>query len=321
MPAREQPRHSIERMSRVCDSQNVHTTSTPRRTASSAVSRATRDLPIPGGPTTLITAPRPSPAGPDSPRGWPTRCAADQRHVGASYLAIGGADRHQPADPHGRIGPFDSHPLRRVEHREVFDQSCGGLRQHHRARWSHRFHPLGHAHLFADGVVPRERGADLAGNHLTRVHAHSHPQCHPVASLHIAGQVIGLLLDCQGGQAGSYSVILQRHRDTEDSHDAVAGELRRPAIAADRARTSLHQIGDDLAPPLGSSAAAKSIDRTTSANSTVTCLYSAESPEIRARAPHSSRTWLVLAERYRMIRTPRPPSCQHRRSQGPHHPD
>jgi len=45
--------------SRAWDSQNDQITCAPRAVASVAASRATRDLPIPGGPTTLTTAPWP----------------------------------------------------------------------------------------------------------------------------------------------------------------------------------------------------------------------------------------------------------------------
>ena len=43
-----------------CDSQKAQNTSTPRPAASEAASRANRLLPMPGDPTTFITAPRPA---------------------------------------------------------------------------------------------------------------------------------------------------------------------------------------------------------------------------------------------------------------------
>ena len=49
-----------EGMSLAWDSQKVRTTSTPRPAASATASRGIRDLPMPGGPTTFTTPPRPS---------------------------------------------------------------------------------------------------------------------------------------------------------------------------------------------------------------------------------------------------------------------
>ena len=85
-------------------------------------------------------------------------------------------------------------------------------------------------------------------------------------------------------------MILQRDRGAEDRHHPVAGGLHGPAaVAVHRRRRALYQLGHDLAQPLDLHAAAMSIERTTSANNTVTCLYSAVSPEAAVGAPHSSQ--------------------------------
>ena len=59
MPARSSRATTPKEMSRACDSQKAQNTSTPRPAASAAASRATRLLPMPGGPTTVTTPPRP----------------------------------------------------------------------------------------------------------------------------------------------------------------------------------------------------------------------------------------------------------------------
>ena len=59
LPARSSRATTWKGMSRAWDSQKVHNTSTPRPAASAAASRATRLLPMPGGPTTFTTPPRP----------------------------------------------------------------------------------------------------------------------------------------------------------------------------------------------------------------------------------------------------------------------
>ena len=140
----QQPRHHMRTgMSRACDSQKAQNTSTPRPAASAAASRATRDLPMPGGPTTFTTPPRP----PIARSTMASRAAISQRRP--TRLASArptrpsrGLDRQQPARAHRFVGPLDAHPLRFAQHHGVLDQPRGRLRQHHRARRRHRFHPL-----------------------------------------------------------------------------------------------------------------------------------------------------------------------------------
>ena len=55
-----------------------------------------------------------------------------------------------------------------------------------------------------------------------------------------------------------------------------------------------------------STAAAMSIERTTSANSTVTCLYSADLAGAITAAPHSLQNLCPAAAQHRTTRTPTP---------------
>jgi len=71
------------------DSQNAHVTSTPRAAANAATSLAIRLLPMPGGPTTFTTSPRPSiarltmaskrPFPSAARRGWPPHVGSTRR--------------------------------------------------------------------------------------------------------------------------------------------------------------------------------------------------------------------------------------------------
>ncbi len=143
LPARSSRVTAWNGTSRACDSQKAQNTSTPRPAASAAASRATRDLPMPGGPTTFTTPPRPPIARSTmASSGRHLPAPTDQARLGAPDQAIPRADRHQPARAHRFVGPLDAHPLRFSQHHGVLDQPRGGLRQHHPARGRHRFHPL-----------------------------------------------------------------------------------------------------------------------------------------------------------------------------------
>ena len=145
-------------------------------------------------------------------------------------------------------------------------------------RWSDRLHPLRHPDLRTNGGVTERPRTDLTGDHLTGVKSHPQLEVHTVALLDFDGKPLRLFLDGQGRQAGPYRVVLKRDWRAEHCHDAVAGET------ADRAAVSLNHctaarltrsvmISRSRSAP---TAAAMSIECTTSANSTVTCLYSAD---------------------------------------------
>ena len=79
------------------------------------------------------------------------------------------------------------------------------------------------------------------------------PQFVPAFSVvpDLSGQPGGLLLDAQRRKTSADSVILQRHRRTEQRHDPVAGELvHRAAITLHYRRSAVDQVGHDLAQSL-----------------------------------------------------------------------
>ena len=89
-------------------------------------------------------------------------------------------------------------------------------------------------------------------------------------------------------------MILQSNRCPEDRHDAVAGET------ADRAAVPLNHTAARLTSSAmisrnrsGPTAAAMSIESTTSANNTVTCLYSADWVACATGVPHSLQNLAV----------------------------
>jgi hypothetical protein len=73
-------------------------------------------------------------------------------------------------------------------------------------------------------------------------------------------------------QARAKSVIFQRDRGTEDGHPAVAVVLDRAAVSTRQRRRAFKQFGHHLAQALDVHGCRQSIECTTSANSTVTCL-------------------------------------------------
>ena len=72
-----------------------------------------------------------------------------------------------------RVGAFDVHQLWIAQNGGVFDQSGGGLVEHHSAGRCHRFHALSHTDLFTDRGITQSARTDLAGDHLTGVESHS----------------------------------------------------------------------------------------------------------------------------------------------------
>ena len=189
--------------------------------------------------------------------------------------------------PMGRdrfIGTLDLNQLRLSRGRCAFNQSRGGRAEHHPTRRSDRLHPLSHPHLLTDGGVTERPRTDLTGDHLTRVQAHPQLQLDTVAVLDLGGKPLRLLLNAQRRQAGANSVVLQRNRRAEHRHDAVAGELvHRAAVPLHHRRARLTNSAMISRSRSAPTAAAMSIECTTSANSTVTCLYSADRVAVRER--------------------------------------
>src|SRR3954466_8059066 len=116
-------------MSPAWDSHTAQYTSTPRPAACAAASRAARLLPIPGGPTTFTTPPRPpiarstiasraalSPVPPPRLGARHLPSPAHQAGVGPPGLAPPRADRQQSARLHGFGGSFDAPPLWFAKH-------------------------------------------------------------------------------------------------------------------------------------------------------------------------------------------------------------
>ena len=118
-------------------------------------------------------------------------------------------------------------------------------------------------------------------------------------------------LNAQSGQAGTNSVVLQGCRCAEHGHDAVSGELvHRAAVAVHHQAgrlTSSAMISRSRSAP---TADAMSIECTTSANNTVTCLYSADRVAGARAVPHSLQN-LAVGRHFRTAR----PTDQPRRGQ------
>jgi hypothetical protein len=177
--------------------------------------------------------------------------AAHQRGVVApAVLALSGLGG-QAARHYRLFRAFDTHQFRFGQLYGILNEAGGGRAQHHATRWGDRFHPLRHSHLFADGGVTQSPRADVAGDDLPRVQAHSQSQFHAVAALDLGREPGSLFLDVQRRRTCAKCVVLQGDWRTENRHDAVAGEL------IDHAAPALHhpcgpsdQLGHDLAPSL-----------------------------------------------------------------------
>ena len=63
------------------------------------------------------------------------------------------AHAQQPMGGHRFVGALDVHQLRLTERRCAFNQSRGGLAEHHPTRRRDRLHPLRHPDLLTDGGV------------------------------------------------------------------------------------------------------------------------------------------------------------------------
>jgi len=175
----------------------------------------------------------------------PTNLVPDQP------MMPGCANRQQPTRTHRFVGALDVNQLRLTESCCVIDKSCGGRAEHHATRRSDRFHPLGHTDLLTDGGVTVSPGTDLTRNYLTGVKTDAQLEIHAVAVLNFDGKPLCLLLNTQGSQTGTNSVVLQRRRRTEHRHDPVAGELvHRAPVPLHHRRRPVYQVGHDLAQPL-----------------------------------------------------------------------
>ena len=224
LPARSSRATTPKGTSLAWDSQKVQNTSTPRPAASAAASRATRLLPMPGGPTTFThTTAATDRALHQGVKGRHLPASTDQARLGAPDQALPRADPHQPARGNRFVGALDVHPFRFRQRHGVLDQPRGGLREHHPARGRHRFHPLGEPDRLADRGVTQRPRTELTGDHPTRIQAHPQLQRHAVAALHLGGQPVRLFLDGQRSETCAKSVILQRHRGAEERHHPVAG--------------------------------------------------------------------------------------------------
>jgi hypothetical protein len=135
-----------------------------------------------------------------------------------------------------------------AESRSALDKSRRGLTEHHLTRRSDRLHPLRHADLLTDGGVTERSRTDLTGDHLAGVKSYAQLKVHTVTGVDVDGERLGLLLNSQGRQTGTQSVVLQGNRRTEHRHDSVTGELvHRAAIALHNCRAAVGQVGHDLA--------------------------------------------------------------------------
>ena len=226
VPARSSRVTAWKGTSRAWDSQKVQNTSTPRPAASAAASRATRDLPMPGGPTTFTTPPRP----PIARSAMASRAAISQRRPTRLASARPTRPSRGPIATSRRARTGSSAPLMRTHSGSASITVCSTSR----AVDSDSITPPGGATdsircaiptvLAGRGVSQRPR-TDLTGDHPTRIQAHPHLQSHAVAALHLGRQPVRLLLDGQRGQACPKSVILQRNWGAEQRHHPVAGVL------------------------------------------------------------------------------------------------
>ncbi len=171
---------------------------------------------------------------------------------------------------------LDMHQLTLTKHRAGFDQPCGGLAEHHPTWWGRRFHPLGHPDLFTDGGVTERARADLTGDDLPRIQTDPCQQLDAVAPGNVSGKPLRLLLHAQAGQAGADGVVLQRAGAPNTAMIPSPVNLSTvPPYCCTTAAARLTSSAMISRSRSGPTVAAMSIECTTSANSTVTCLYSA----------------------------------------------
>ena len=141
------------------------------------------------------------------------------------------------------------------------------------------FHPLRHADVFAHGGITQKYKPSSPA--ITWPEFETDPQLKidAIATPDAGRHRLHFVLNAQRGQACADRVILSAMGAAEDRHDSVAGELVHGAAITLANRTgrestrlamiSRKRFGTDLF-------GAMSIEWTTSANNTVTCLYSAD---------------------------------------------
>ena len=200
-------------MSRAWDSQKVQKTSTPRPAASAAASRATRDLPMPGGPRH-----------PRHHRGhrWAVAMASkcrhlpaptDQARLGAPDQALPGTDRQQSARAHWFVHALDLHPLGSAN-TTMCSTSC--------AVDSDSITPPGGATDSIRCAIPTSPRSRVPQRPRPMSPAITRPEFRPTRTRRSHRRGFGprprtgrFLLDGQGGETGAKSVILQRDRGAE----------------------------------------------------------------------------------------------------------
>ena len=137
------------------------------------------------------------------------------------------------------------------------------------------------------GGVTRSARADLPGDDLSGVQPDPQPKVDTVSVRHPSTRSTIAVWDLQGSPARAHRMVFEGHRGAEDGHHPVPGELvHGPAVATDHRRGSVEQAAMISRSRSAPTALAMSIEWTTSANKTVTCLYSAAGVTGLTGAPH-----------------------------------
>ena len=205
--------------------------SMPRLLATSSASRTSLLFPIPGGPTTPTTDPRPADRALEKSR---SRCAVPTRVLqGSTAQARPSRSEATPSRRrarHGRVGTLDRHPLRFAE-KAARPTSC--------AVESLNMTPPGGAAdsmrcaiptCSPDSGVTNCGGTEFTSDHLARTSALSAGG----AEHHPADRCVGgHILDfpwwiSKAARQARKGVILELDRRSEHRHDAVAGEFGPP---------------------------------------------------------------------------------------------
>ena len=207
--------------------------------------------------------------------------------------------------PHGFVGSLDAHQLWFAQHDFVLDQPRGRLSRASRLPGAQPTPSAGRSRLSRRGPVAQPSRADSPA--ITRPefrptrtaesrHRGALPRPRTAASFWMASAV----------RHAAKSMILQRdsvHRRPPSAVAVVLTRSRRsvqpppPSFSSSSVITSRSRSR--------SSAAARSIECTTSANSTVTCLYFALDPNPQSGCRTRGRTWHSHAGQCRRMRTPR----------------
>ena len=135
----------------------------------------------------------------------------------------------------------------------MFDEPNRRLADHDATCWCDRFHPLRHPDVRSERRVTLGTGADLAEHHIAGVQSDTQRNLHTVSSPHLIREGDGLLLYFERGDTCSNSVIFQRNRSPEQSHDAVSGELLdRTAVTLSDGSAPVEKLTHDFTQPLRS---------------------------------------------------------------------